>query len=124
MTNFTNTHLSYSRLARFEQCPLSFKLHYVDGRTFSRDWTSINEYEATRMVCGDVDGDERNEIVLNTGQVIDSASGEVEWEDQVFGNRVELLDIDGDGILEVLTESDGLPLRVWDVDYRSEKRFQ
>jgi RecB family exonuclease len=31
MTDFTNTHLSYSRLARFEQCPLSFKLHYVDG---------------------------------------------------------------------------------------------
>ena len=28
---FTNTHLSYSRLSRFEQCPLSFKLHYIDG---------------------------------------------------------------------------------------------
>ncbi|MDY0004495.1 MAG: PD-(D/E)XK nuclease family protein [Polyangia bacterium] len=29
MTEFKNTHLSYSRLSRFEQCPLSFKLHYV-----------------------------------------------------------------------------------------------
>jgi putative RecB family exonuclease len=28
--SFRNTHLSYSRLARFEQCPLSFKLHYID----------------------------------------------------------------------------------------------
>ena len=27
---FTNKHLSYSRLSRFEQCPLSFKLHYID----------------------------------------------------------------------------------------------
>jgi len=27
---FVNKHLSYSRLSRFEQCPLSFKLHYVD----------------------------------------------------------------------------------------------
>ena len=27
---FKNTHLSYSRLSRFEQCPLSFKLHYID----------------------------------------------------------------------------------------------
>ena len=27
--NFRNEHLSYSRLTRFEQCPLSFKLHYV-----------------------------------------------------------------------------------------------
>ena len=30
MTNFKNVHLSYSRLSRFEQCPLSFKLHYID----------------------------------------------------------------------------------------------
>ena len=32
MQQFHNTHLSYSRLARFEQCPLSFKLHYIDGK--------------------------------------------------------------------------------------------
>lgn len=29
---FKNQHLSYSRLSRFEQCPLSFKLHYIDKR--------------------------------------------------------------------------------------------
>lgn len=29
---FANTHLSFSRLQRFEQCPLSFKLHYIDKR--------------------------------------------------------------------------------------------
>ena len=27
---FANTHLSFSRLQRFQQCPLSFKLPYVD----------------------------------------------------------------------------------------------
>ena len=27
---FKNKHLSYSRLSRFEQCPLSFKLHYIE----------------------------------------------------------------------------------------------
>ena len=27
---FINRHLSYSRLSRFEQCPASFKLHYID----------------------------------------------------------------------------------------------
>lgn len=32
MGTFTNTHLSYSRLSRFEQCPLSFKLQYIDKR--------------------------------------------------------------------------------------------
>jgi putative RecB family exonuclease len=30
MNDFKNDHLSYSRLSRFEQCPLSFKLHYID----------------------------------------------------------------------------------------------
>lgn len=28
--NFKNDFLSYSRLTRFEQCPLSFKLHYIE----------------------------------------------------------------------------------------------
>jgi putative RecB family exonuclease len=32
MGTFANTHLSYSRLSRFEQCPLSFKFHYVERR--------------------------------------------------------------------------------------------
>ncbi len=100
------------------------KLNYVDGQSFSRDWTSLQDYDATRLVVGDVDGDGRPELVLNTGQILDSGSGAVKWEDEAFGNRVQLLDIDGDGILEVLTESDGLPLRVFDIDYRNEKRFQ
>ncbi len=30
MTNFQNQHLSYSRLTRYEKCPLSFKLQYID----------------------------------------------------------------------------------------------
>ncbi len=30
MNNFENKHLSYSRLNRYEQCPLSFKLQYID----------------------------------------------------------------------------------------------
>jgi hypothetical protein len=100
------------------------KIHYVDGIQFSKDWTSLNDFEATWIRCGDVDGDNRMELVLNTGQVLDSGTGNVEWEDQVFGTRLELLDFDGDGILEILTEGDGTPLRVWDADSRSEKRFQ
>jgi RecB family exonuclease len=30
MRTFTNRHLSFSRLQRYEQCPQSYKLHYVD----------------------------------------------------------------------------------------------
>lgn len=30
MTGFTNEHLSFSRTSRFERCPLSYRLHYID----------------------------------------------------------------------------------------------
>ena len=32
MTGFRNEHLSFSRLTRFETCPLSYKLHYIDRK--------------------------------------------------------------------------------------------
>lgn len=98
---------------------------YVDGVTFNKDWTSINEYDATMVRCGDVDGDGRNEIVLNSGKVLDSVSGDVEWEEQAFFRNIELLDIDGDGMPEVLTENGfGGPVKVFDMDYGNEVRFQ
>ncbi len=101
------------------------RIVYVDGSNFSKQFTSINEYQATQIRCGDVDGDNRVEIVLNSGQVLDSNSGDVEWEDETFFGKIELLDIDGDGIPEVLTENPGGgPLKVFDVDYRAEVRFQ
>jgi hypothetical protein len=101
------------------------RIVYVDGENFTRQFTSISEYDATMIRCGDVDGDGRQEIVLNTGQVLDSLSGEIEWEDQQFFSRIELLDIDGDGMPEILTENEvGGPLKVFDADYRSEVRFQ
>jgi hypothetical protein len=101
------------------------KIFFVDGKNLTRDFTSMRDYEATMVRCGDVDGDSRVEIVLNSGQVVDSISGEVEWEDEPFYAKIELLDIDGDGMPEILTESnhDGA-LKVYDMDYRSEKRFQ
>jgi hypothetical protein len=99
-------------------------IYYLDGVTFNREWTSPYEYQATRMCCGDVDGDRRNEIILNTGQVLDSRNGDVKWDDEVFGNRIELLDIDGDGIPEILSENDGTALKVYDADHKKEKHMQ
>lgn len=101
------------------------RIVYVDGENFSKQFSSLNEYQATQVRCGDVDGDGRVEIVLNSGQVLDSSRAEVEWEDEPFFGKIELFDIDGDGIPEVLTENPGGgPLKVFDVDYRSEVRFQ
>ncbi len=101
------------------------RIVYVDGGTFTKSFTSINEYSATQVRCGDVDGDRRIEIVLNTGQVVDSVSGDIEWEDETFFGKIELFDINGDGIPEILTENPGNgPLKVFDAGHRFEVRFQ
>jgi hypothetical protein len=101
------------------------RIVYVDGASFVKGFTSINEYTATQIRCGDVDGDSRVEIVLNSGQVVDSVSGDIEWEDEPFFAKIELLDINGDGFPEILTENPGNgPLKVFDGGHRSEVRFQ
>lgn len=101
------------------------RIVYVDGTNFTKEFTSINEYASTQVRCGDVDGDGRVEVVLNTGQVVDSVTGDIEWEDETFFGKIELLDIDGDGIPEILTENPGNgPMKVFAASYRSEVRFQ
>ncbi len=101
------------------------KLVYVDGSSFTKQFTSIAEYAATEIRCGDVDGDGRADVVLNSGKVIDARSGDVKWEDEAFFGRIELLDLDGNGVVEVLTENPGGgPLKVFDIGGRREIRFQ
>ena len=99
-------------------------LYYIDGVSFNREWTSLSEYRASRLAVGDVDGDGTMEIVLNSGQVVDARGGEVEWEEDTFGARIELVDMDGDGLPEVLTESDGGVMKIYDIDNRREKHLQ
>jgi len=99
------------------------KIYFLDGQNFKRKWTSLRDYEATRMLCGDVDGDNNMEIVLNSGQVVDTFTGDVKWEEEGFYNRIELLDMDGDGIPEILTEGNGTPLKIYDMDHGIEKRL-
>lgn len=101
------------------------RLVYVDGGTFTKQFTSIAEYAATEIRCGDVDGDGRADVVLNSGKVVDARSGDIKWEDEPFFGRIELFDLDGNGVAEVLTENPGGgPLKVFDIGGRREIRFQ
>ena len=61
------------------------------------------------------------EIVLNTGAVIDSQSFDLEWEGPNYGDHIKLVDLDGDGVLEVLGQSGDRILRVYDIDLRQIK---
>ena len=99
-------------------------IHYMDGLAFNRQWTSLNNYEATQIRCGDVDGDGWMEIVLNTGKVLDGRTGNIEWEDFRFNEWIELMDMNGDGVLDVITSGPGQPLRAFAVNYQSQIRFQ
>ncbi len=80
---------------------------------------------AQSMVIADFDDDYGLEVVLNTGVVVDLDTLIVEWYfADGFGDRLGYLDIDGDGVLELIGEVDGLRhtryLRIFNVDIQSE----
>ena len=86
------------------------------------EWTSADLYSATDMMIGNVDTDPEPEIVLNTGQILGLKFKDVEWTSTVnLGSRLYLIDMDGDGMLELVTEYGESYIKVIDVDRREEK---
>ena len=80
---------------------------------------------ARSMVIADFDDDYGLEAVLNTGVVVDMDTLILEWYfADGFGDRLGYLDIDGDGVLELIGEVGGLRhsryLRIFNVDTQSE----
>ena len=99
----------------------SGQLNYIDGSQFQREYRSTQSFRASEMAIGNVDTDPQLEIVFNTGIVVDALRGEAEWQGELFGSLIELLDVDGDGVDEILGWSEGQPLRIFDADERQEK---
>ena len=86
------------------------------------EWTSSEVYTATDMVFGNVDSDDEPEIVLNTGEILSLRFKNAEWKSSTpFGSRLYLIDMDDDGILELVSEYDQSYVRVFDIDQRREK---
>lgn len=85
-------------------------------------WKSLVEYEATHIVAGDVDGDGMMELLLSDGTVLDSRLYEEEWiYEQSLGHCVDLYDIDGDGVLEVVSVDGAGDIQIIDIDDRARK---
>lgn len=93
-----------------------------DAASHFEEWTSQEKYAATDMVIGNVDTDDEYEIVLNTGEILDSRFKDLKWRSTIsFGSRLYLIDVDSDGILELVTEYDQSFIRIIDIDERREK---
>ena len=94
-----------------------------DGRDQFEEWRSEQDnLEASEILIADVDGDGGDEIVLNNGYVFDARFHDLEWQSpDPFGERMGLLDIDDDGILEVVGEFRQRFIRIFDIDLRREK---
>lgn len=93
-----------------------------DPKTLFEEWTSSDLYSATDILIGNVDNDPEPEIILNTGEILSLRFKDVEWKSTIdFGSRIYLIDMDSDGILELVTEYGESYIKIIDVDQRQEK---
>lgn len=95
------------------------KIIYIDGVDYYIEKTGRDFIEPSMMLIGDVDNDLENEIITNDGYVIDTNTLNIEWATDGFGYPITLFDIDNDGVLEVVGQSNGA-LQFWDIEERRE----
>ena len=92
------------------------RLFIFDGYNRNVQWSSTTNMVANYVVLGNVDDDVQLEIVLNSGIIVDSRFFNIQFQtDQIFGDRLALADITGDGYPEVIGEFADRSLRVFDV---------
>jgi hypothetical protein len=92
------------------------RLYIFDVVSNAVEWRSNQTYAASQMVIGNTDDDPQVEIVLNTGWVIDSRFYNNDLEiNAPFGDRIMLIDMNGDGYNDVFGEFNDFGLRVYDV---------
>jgi len=102
------------------------RLIVYDGREQFEEWRSDQTHLiATDILVADVDGDGEDEIVVNDGYIFDARFRDLEWQSpELFGERMGVLDVDDDGILELVGEFKGRFIRIFDVDLRREKSLK
>lgn len=91
-------------------------LYIYDSLNKNFEWQSQSQFEAKQIVIGNVDDDDQPEIVLNTGVIVDSRFYNIEFTaDTAFGDRISLLDINGDDIPEIFGEFLDFTLKIFDI---------
>jgi hypothetical protein len=104
------------------------RLFVFDARSHALEWESVESdfTNISTLALGEFDqSDDQHEFLILAGGVLliyDGVRYSIEWQTENFGSRLGLMDIDDDGILEVLGESTGGKLSVFDIDKRQEKQ--
>jgi hypothetical protein len=91
-------------------------LYIYDSLNKSLEWQSQSGFSAQEMLVANVDDDEQDEIILNTGIILDSRFYSIELQaENSFGARMSLIDINSDGYPEIVGELTNFSLRIFDV---------
>jgi hypothetical protein len=93
-------------------------LNIYDSTSRALVWRSQDEFTADEILVANVDDDVQPEIILNSGQIIDSrfySLERVNLDSGSFGSRMRLLDVNGDGFPEIIGETKNYALQVYDV---------
>jgi hypothetical protein len=91
-------------------------LYIYDSHTKGLEWRSQDEVSAREILVANVDDDDQPEIILSSGIILDSKFYNVDLEAEIdFGERISLIDINGDGFPEVIGEIGKFSLRVFDI---------
>lgn len=85
-----------------------------DGATFFTEWQAPGSVPGDWLAVGDVDGDRVLEVVLNSGYVLDAKFFRLEMTLGYLGERIEIMDVDADGVDEIIAESDQGSITVYD----------
>ncbi len=92
------------------------------GNSETELFRSSDEYKASTIRVADVDADGQLEIILDTGQVLDARFRQLEWEFETpFGLPMDILDLDGDGKLEIVGRTTAGDLLIVEGDERTAK---
>lgn len=95
------------------------KIQYIDGVDYYIEKVGRDFVEPSVLLVADVDNDLEKEIITNDGYVLDTNTLNIEWANDGFGYPMSLFDLDNDGVLEIVGESQGA-LTFWDVEERRE----
>lgn len=98
----------------------SEQIYVIEEGSYFLEWSSDKGVGGECLAVGNIDRQPGVELITNSGYIIDPEFYRIKWEyEDSFGQRIWLLDIDNDGMMELFGEKSGGELTVYDLDVKS-----